>query len=185
VLYGRDADRTVTIYKGTLPTAAQEDQFKRAEQMQQVEAAISGAVAEAFEEPAHQPAEMRESISLLSGAGSDIARSLRGAIEAVSGDDGDATAVVDLTDGLNDTAELPLAKLLAREAPDQIARRLARVAGMGSDTKVGLIAIPTVGQVPAQYQADQSPELTDRLVEAWHKTCQLLQAAKCEVTTSA
>lgn len=184
VLYGRDADREVTIYQGSLATAAQEDQFSRSEQDQQVEAAIHSAAANAFAQPSQQTPEMRRATALLQGEGSDIARSLREAIRSVSRDDGNATAVINLTDGLNATPELPLPKLIGQESASEIAHRLAIVAGMGHGAKVGLIAIPTVGQVPPQYQRQQLPELTDRLVSAWQKACGLLHPGKCVISTS-
>jgi hypothetical protein len=184
VLYGRDADRAVTVYQGSLPTAAQEDQFGRSEQTEQVETAIRAAVANAFAEPARQTPEMRQATALLEGEGSDIARSLREAVHAVSRGDGNATAVVDLTDGLNATAQLPLLKLIERGQTGELGRRLAVVAGMGDDAKVGLIAIPTVGQVPQQYQSRQSPELTDRLVSVWEEACRLLHPGRCAISTT-
>jgi hypothetical protein len=184
VLYGRDADRDVTIYENSLPNAAQEDQFTRSEQAQQVEAAIRSAIANAFAEPSRQTPSMREATALLQGEGSDIARSLSQAIHTVSKSDGNATAVVDLTDGLNSTAEIPLPELIGQESPAELGRKLARVAGRGQDAKVGLIAIPTIGQVPPQYQRQQSPEMTERLLGAWEKACGLLAPGTCAISTS-
>jgi hypothetical protein len=186
VLYGRDADRAVTIFRGSLPTATQEsDQLGRSEQAQQVASAIRSALVMAFSAPSHQTTKMKQATALLAGEGSDVARSLREAIRAAaSGGGGNATAVVDLTDGLNATADFPLPQLIMRKSTDEIAQHLAKVAGMGSNPAVGLIAIPTIGEVPPQYQSSQNPELTDRLVSAWQKACELLQRNRCAISTS-
>jgi hypothetical protein len=184
VMYGRDADREATIYKGSLATASQENQFSRSEQSQQIEAAIRATVAAMFAAPSQQPSQLRRALAVLEGEGSDIARSLREAIGAASKDDGNASAVVDLTDGWNSTADFPLPKLIGHESTDELAQHLVALAGTGNNAKVGLIALPTIGQVPPQYQLQQSPELTDRLVKAWKLACKLLHPGKCEVSTS-
>jgi len=185
VLYGRDADRAVTIFRGAVPTAAQEtDQIGRSEQTEQIANSIRSAVEMAFSTPSHQTNKMRQAMALLTGKGSDVARSLREAIRTASSGDGNASAVVDLTDGLNATLDYPLPEVLGRESTDAIAKHLASLAGMGSDPKVGLVAIPTIGDVPPQYQSHQNPEQTDRLVKAWRRACELLQNSRCHISTA-
>lgn len=185
VLYGRDADRAVTVYQGELTTAAQGNSFDRGEQDQQVESAIHATVSAAFAEPSRQAPRLRASLALLDGSGSDIGRSLRNAIHSVARGDGNASAVVDLTDGYNNTAEFSLTQVIDRESVGTLAHRLAALAGAGEDPQIGLIAIPTLGQVPLQYQEHQQPGQTDRLVKAWSEACHQLRPRHCEISTTA
>lgn len=184
VLYGRDADRSVTVYQNTLPTGSQENQFSRGEQEQQIEAAIRSAVIDAFANPQQLTPQLRASLALLDGRGSDVGRSLRNAIH-LAARGGNASAVVDLTDGYNNTAEFSLANAIGHESVGAIAKRLATLAGLGSDPHIDLIAIPTLGQVPAQYQRNQQPWETDRLVEAWQTACGLLNPGNCAIPSAA
>lgn len=184
-MYSRDADRPVVLYRGEAPQSEEGNQPDITRATNEIETALRTAIVSAFEPAAQQPPSVRQAMTVLEGSGSDVATSIGRGIERVAAAGGGAaTAVVDLTDGWEAVPGLSLPELINRRSPHELSRMLVRAAGVRRDTAVGLLAMPTLGSVPVEYQVKQGSENTERLRQAWLGACHLLRAANCDIETA-
>lgn len=183
-MYSRDADTPVVLYRGRAPQSEEESQAETTQATNEIESALRVAITSAFEPASQQPSNMRQAMAVLAGSGSDVATSVGRGIERVTAAGGAATAVVDLTDGWESVPGLSLPGLIDRVPAHQLSRMLVRAANVRSHTSVGLLAMPTLGSVPVQYQIKQGSGNTERLRQAWLGACHLLQAVSCDVETA-
>jgi hypothetical protein len=184
-MYSRDADRPVVLYRGEAPQSEEGNQPDITDATNEIETALRTAIVSAFEPAAQQPPSVRQAMTVLEGSGSDVATSIGRGIERVAAAGGGAaTAVVDLTDGWEAVPGLSLPQLIDRRSPHELSRMLVRAAGVQRHTAVGLLAMPTLGSVPVEYQIKQGSENTERLRQAWLGACHLLRAANCDIETA-
>lgn len=179
-LVGRDADRDLLVYRGLVPLASETDDAEHAKTEEELRSALAGAVTAAFDPQKRQgnmTAPMRQ---LEDGAGSDLARGLRVAIQSAINPDRPSAAVL-ISDGWVNTPELVLTEVIGHVSPDTLAGQMTGLAGGNTHGRLGLLAMFGVGAVPWRYQRAQTSYNTDRLVKAWSDTCHRLKPKLCKV----
>jgi hypothetical protein len=184
-LYTRDADRPVVLYRGEVPLAEEGNQVEVTRTSSQISTALKAAIVAAFEPASQQPPKMRRALAILTGEGSDIATSVGRGIERVTTNDGGrATAVVELTDGWENTPELSLSAAISTSPANAVGRTLARQANVRNHVGIGLLAMPSLGHVPLAYQGSQGSQSTERLRQVWLHACRLLRSVNCDMEST-
>lgn len=188
--FGAIADRAELVLDTVVPPLDELDELQRVEAEDSARADLAvglDAVLGLSDVAPEVTARVREN-----AGGADVARAVRAAVRAVrpvvrgsardvrQNERANPAAVVVISPGLNDTAELVVKERLGTTAPSKIARELRRLTGP-ADT-VDVLQFLGIGQTGIGKGLDGAD--TDRLVVAWRAACLATRASSCPVRSS-
>ena len=166
-VFGSSSARALNLVDVTAAGPGEAPDLERVGTAKNLSEGMTGLLSKVYSNPASQPAKIRIALSTVHGTGTDLARVVHDQVDVSTEQDG-GSAVVVVTDGINNDENDLAAMVRSGLTPKALAKKLTASA---DGKRADLVVLEGVGNVAPRLRARWTPLLTQKLIDTWTIAC--------------